>query len=72
MAPPHEGWELEPGQEWQQMNTWRHEGETGDITTMPSEKSPVTEQAADNRTSWSRCSPSRKDEGRVAPTATMG
>lgn len=29
MAPPHEGWELEPGQEWQQMNTWRHEGETG-------------------------------------------
>lgn len=49
MAPPHEGWELEPGQEWQQMNTWSHEGETWDITTMPREESPATEQAAHNR-----------------------
>lgn len=26
-----------------------HEGETGDITTMPSKESPVTKQAAHNR-----------------------
>lgn len=72
VAPLHEGWELEPGQEWQQMNTRSHEGETGDITTMPSKELPVTQQAAHNRTPWSRCVSSRRDEGRATPTAMMG
>lgn len=54
------------------MSTWSHEGETGDITTMPSKESPVTQQAAYNRTPWSRCVSSRRDEGRASPTAMMG
>lgn len=55
VAPLHEGWELEPGQEWQQMNTWSHEGETGGSQPCPARSHQSQNRQHTTGSPWSRC-----------------